>query len=156
MVMGIPAGMLLDAGHLRGLIAMGTVLEVGGLFATAQCTKYWQIFLAQGICVGLGSGLLGLASVAVIPLYWKKRKMFATGIAATGGSLGILHGDFEVKSLTSFGSWHHLPPYAAPPLRQSWISLGCTRTRFYHSGMHAGLPCHHASQRDSEEKRSAF
>ena len=88
MVVGIPAGIMLDRGHLRLLIALGTLFEVGGLFATAQCSKYWQIFLAQGVCVGLGSGLLGLTSVAVIPLYWKRKKMIATGIAATGSSLG--------------------------------------------------------------------
>jgi MFS family permease len=119
MVMGIPAGMLLDAGHLRGLIAAGTLLEVGGLFATAQCTQYWQIFLAQGICVGLGSGLLGLASVAVIPLYWKKRKMFATGIAATGGSLaGIIYPLMLRRLFVKVGF-----PWAVRAL--AFIILGC-------------------------------
>ena len=88
MGVGIPAGIMLDRGHLRLLIALGTLFEVGGLFATAQCSQYWQIFLAQGVCVGLGSGLLGLTSVAVIPLYWKRKKMIATGIEATGSSLG--------------------------------------------------------------------
>ncbi|KAF2475158.1 MFS general substrate transporter [Lindgomyces ingoldianus] len=92
MVVGIPAGVLLDAGHLHFLIAAGTLLEIAGLFALAECSKYWQIFLAQGICMGIGSGLLGLTSVAVIPLYFQRRKMIATGIAATGSSLaGILY-----------------------------------------------------------------
>ncbi len=59
------------------------------MFMTSLCSRYWQVLLAQGICVGLGSGLLGLTSAAVIPLYFSSRRMVATGIAATGSSLGM-------------------------------------------------------------------
>lgn len=90
MLVGVFAGWFLDAGHLRILLLMGTFLEVFGMFMTSLSTTYWQILLAQGICVGLGSGLLGLTSVAVIPLYFSKKRMIATGIAATGSSLGKL------------------------------------------------------------------
>lgn len=58
------------------------------MLMTSFATEYWQILLAQGICVGIGSGLLGLTSVSVIPLYFAKKRMIATGIAATGSSLG--------------------------------------------------------------------
>ncbi|PLB38219.1 MFS general substrate transporter [Aspergillus candidus] len=92
MLVGVFAGWFLDAGHLRILLIMGTFLEVFGMFMTSLSTTYWQILLAQGICVGLGSGLLGLTSVAVIPLYFSKKRMIATGIAATGSSLaGIIY-----------------------------------------------------------------
>lgn len=90
MLVGVFAGWFLDAGHLRILLLVGTFLEVFGMFMTSLSTTYWQILLAQGICVGLGSGLLGLTSVAVIPLYFSKKRMIATGIAATGSSLGKL------------------------------------------------------------------
>lgn len=58
------------------------------MFMLSLCTKYWQILLAQAFCVGIGSGLLGLTSVAIIPLWFRKKRMIATGIAATGSSLG--------------------------------------------------------------------
>lgn len=90
MVVGVFAGWFLDAGYLQPLILVGSFLEVFGMFMTSLCTKYWQVLLAQGICVGLGSGLLGLTSVAVIPLYFSKKRMIALGIAATGSSLGQL------------------------------------------------------------------
>lgn len=88
MLVGVFAGWFLDSGHLQSLLVIGSFLEVFGMFMTSLSTKYWQVLLAQGICVGLGSGLLGLASVGVIPLYFSKRRMIATGIAATGSSLG--------------------------------------------------------------------
>ena len=59
-----------------------------GMFMLSLCTKYWQVLLAQAFCVGIGSGLLGLTSVAVIPLYFRRKRMIATGIAATGSSTG--------------------------------------------------------------------
>jgi MFS family permease len=88
MLVGVFAGWLIDAGYLRVLLVSGTFLEFFGTLMTSFCTQYWQILLAQGICVGLGSGFLGLASVAIIPLYFSRKRMIATGIAATGSSLG--------------------------------------------------------------------
>ena len=65
----------------------GMFLEVFGMFMTSLGSKYWQILLSQGICVGLGSGLLALTSLAILPLYFVKRRLLAGGIAATGSGL---------------------------------------------------------------------
>lgn len=89
MIIGVFAGVLLHAGHLRFLIVVGTCFEVFGMMMTSLCTEYWQILHAQATCTGIGSGLLGLTSVAVIPLYFSSRRMIVTSIAATGSSLGM-------------------------------------------------------------------
>lgn len=52
------------------------------------CTEYWQVFLAQGVAVGLGLGCLFLPSVAGLAHYFSKKKSTALGIASSGGSLG--------------------------------------------------------------------
>ena len=44
--------------------------------------------LAQGITVGLGCGCLFIPSVAIVSTYFTSKKSFATGIAASGGSMG--------------------------------------------------------------------
>ena len=88
MVIGVCAGWLIDAGYLQFILIGGTFMTTLGMFMLSLCTKYWQILLAQAFCVGIGSGLLGLTSVAVIPLYFRKKRMLATGIAATGSSAG--------------------------------------------------------------------
>jgi hypothetical protein len=34
---------------------------------TSLCKEYWQVFLAQGVCGGLGLGILFLPAVGVVP-----------------------------------------------------------------------------------------
>ncbi|KAJ5933747.1 MFS general substrate transporter [Penicillium verhagenii] len=119
MLVGVFAGWFLDAGYLQALLIAGTFLEVFGIFMTSLCTKYWQVLLAQGICVGLGSGLLGLTSVAVIPFYFSKRRMIALGIAATGSSLaGIIYPTMMRRLFVSKGF-----PWAVRAL--AFLMLGC-------------------------------
>ncbi|KAL0940314.1 major facilitator superfamily transporter [Colletotrichum truncatum] len=107
MLIGVCAGWLLDAGYLRFILICGTTMTSLGLFMLSLCTTYWQILLAQAFCVGTGSGLLGLTCVAVIPLYFRRRRMVATGIAATGSSLaGIVYPIMERRLIASIGfSW---------------------------------------------------
>jgi MFS family permease len=46
--------------------------------------------LAQAVCVGVGCGCLFVPSVAIIATYFSRKKAFATGLAASGSSLGML------------------------------------------------------------------
>lgn len=82
------AGPIYDRGHPRLLIVFGSVLVVFGMMMTSLCSKYWQLLLAQGICVGFGAGCLFLPSIAIIPSYFTTKKSFAMGIAASGSSFG--------------------------------------------------------------------
>lgn len=88
MATGLFAGIVLDSGHLRAAMLVGIVLEALGMFMTSLSSQYWHFILAQGLCVGIGSGILSIVSLAIIPLYWRKRKMTAGGVAATGSGLG--------------------------------------------------------------------
>ncbi|KAL6855473.1 hypothetical protein ACO1O0_006622 [Amphichorda felina] len=51
-------------------------------------TKYWQILLAQGVCVGLGTCCLSIPSMAIVPLYFYKRRALAMATATVGSGLG--------------------------------------------------------------------
>jgi MFS family permease len=55
---------------------------------TSFAREYWQIFLTQGLCVGLGVGCLFLPSVAIVPTYFNKNRALATGVVVAGGSIG--------------------------------------------------------------------
>ncbi|KAL5356375.1 MFS general substrate transporter [Aspergillus floccosus] len=119
MLVGVIGGWLLDAGYLQTLLIVGSFLEVIGMFMTSLCTKYWQVLVAQGICVGLGSGLLGLTSVSVIPMYFSKKRMIAMGIAATGSSLaGIIYPIMLRRLFLSIGF-----PWAVRSL--AFLMMGC-------------------------------
>ncbi len=87
---GTFTGRLTDAGYFRALFVTGTALQVLGLFVTAQATVYWQVFLAQGVCMGLGNGCLFCPAIAVLSTYFSKRKSLAIGLAACGSATGGL------------------------------------------------------------------
>ena len=53
-------------------------------------TQYWQIFLAQGVCCGLGNGFLFCPMLAIVSTYFSERKSLAIGICACGGATGGL------------------------------------------------------------------
>lgn len=53
-------------------------------------TQYWQLFLAQGICCGLGNGCLFCPALSVVSTYFSKRRTLAIGICACGSATGGL------------------------------------------------------------------
>jgi len=75
-------------GHMRALIGVGSFMVVFGMMMTSISTEYYQVLLAQGVCLGFGSGCLFISCVAVVSTYFNKRRSFALGIAATGSSFG--------------------------------------------------------------------
>ncbi|KAK4443174.1 riboflavin transporter MCH5 protein [Podospora aff. communis PSN243] len=82
-------GRLYDTGHAKALVYVGSALNVLGLFAASFSQTYVQIFFSLGLCVGLGSGTLGVPSMAIVATYFDERKRpLATGIAATGAATG--------------------------------------------------------------------
>ncbi|KAG0646092.1 Aspyridones efflux apdF [Hyphodiscus hymeniophilus] len=88
LLIGIATGPMYDAGYFRALVATGSFLVVFGMMMTSLCTEYWQIMLAQALCIGVGCGCLFVPSVAIVSTYFSTKKALATGIAAAGSSLG--------------------------------------------------------------------
>ncbi|GMF67047.1 unnamed protein product [Aspergillus oryzae] len=78
------SGRATDAGMARLVVGVGAVLLLLGTFMTSLATKYWQIFLAQGICTGIGQGLMWLPSITLISTYFVRLRVFAVTAAATG------------------------------------------------------------------------
>jgi len=85
---GLATGPLFDHGFLRSLIYAGGILVVFGMMMTSISSRYWHIVLAQGIVVGLGCACFFIPSVAIIRLYFGKRRGLAMGVAASGSSIG--------------------------------------------------------------------
>ncbi|KAF8229643.1 MFS general substrate transporter [Tricholoma matsutake] len=86
LAMGLPAGRLLDKGYFKPVVGVGVVIYVFSIFmlSLAHIQKYYQLFLAQGIGMGLGAGLIYLPVVAVQAHHWRRRTALAMGITVTG------------------------------------------------------------------------
>ncbi|KAG9945681.1 MFS transporter, MCP family, solute carrier family 16, member 10, partial [Aureobasidium melanogenum] len=86
--LGTFAGRAMDAGYFVPTFAVGTVFQLVGIFMTSLSTKYWQLFLAQGVCTGIGSGILFTPSMALLSTYFSSHKGLAVALATTGNSAG--------------------------------------------------------------------
>ncbi|KAK3371065.1 major facilitator superfamily domain-containing protein [Lasiosphaeria ovina] len=89
-LVGCVSGRALDAGHLRATLALGMLLQLVGIFTSSVATQYWHLLLAQGICKGLGDGLMFCPAVAVVPTYFTTKRAAAMAIAAAGTATGGL------------------------------------------------------------------
>ena len=88
MLVGGIAGPIYDAGFAREVLFVGSFLIVLGQMMLSLCTEYWQVFLAQGISIGVGTGLIFVTGVAILSTYFSTRLALGLGIAATGSSIG--------------------------------------------------------------------
>ncbi len=83
-------GRLTDAGYFKQIIILGTVLQILGLFMASLSTQYWQLFLAQGVCLGLGNGCLFCPMISLVSTYFSKKRSLAIGMVACGSATGGL------------------------------------------------------------------
>jgi MFS family permease len=84
------SGRASDAGFFRPIFGLGACLTLVGIFTASAATQYWQLFLSQGVCLGLGSGLMFCPMLSLIPTYFSRHRSLAVGIAAAGSSTGGL------------------------------------------------------------------
>jgi len=85
---GILLGPFFDMKGPRLLIALGSVSLLLGTFTLAESTQYWHFMLTYGVLCGLGTSLIFTPAVASVAHFFARRRGLATGLAATGGSVG--------------------------------------------------------------------
>nr|OQO19667.1 hypothetical protein B0A51_10976 [Rachicladosporium sp. CCFEE 5018] len=86
--LGTWSGRALDAGLFRYVYCTGSVFQLLGIFSLSAATKYWQIFLAQGVCLGIANGLRFCPSMSLVSTYFSGKRSFATGLTALGSCTG--------------------------------------------------------------------
>lgn len=87
MLGGLVSGPLYDLGYFHHLVYIGLFLIVFGQFMVSLCYTYWQLMLAQGICIGFGSALVFLPATAVMDQYFDKKVSLAVSIGTAGSPI---------------------------------------------------------------------
>jgi MFS transporter, MCT family, solute carrier family 16 (monocarboxylic acid transporters), member 3 len=82
------SGRLADAGYVRETFSAGAFLVIFGTFATSLGHAYWHFFLAQGVTVGLGLGIMFMPPLQVLSSYFQRRRTLAVTGAASGTGIG--------------------------------------------------------------------
>ncbi|PQE07031.1 riboflavin transporter MCH5 protein [Rutstroemia sp. NJR-2017a BBW] len=85
---GIVTGPIFDRGYIRELLIIGTIITVLGVMMLSLAHEYYQILLAQGICVGIGSAILYVPSITLVASRFQRRRALAVCIATSGTAVG--------------------------------------------------------------------
>lgn len=84
----IAFGLLYDKYGSRPLLLISSPLYVFGLMMVSLSTQYWQLFLAQSICVGVNGGAIFTSCISTVPSWFSKRRATAYGIMLSGAGVG--------------------------------------------------------------------
>ncbi|KAI9682208.1 MAG: hypothetical protein M1817_000262 [Caeruleum heppii] len=85
---GVQIGPVFDKHGPRFLVLLGSCCTVASVLLLGICTQYWHFMLCWGVLGGLGTSLLFTPGIACIGHFFSKKRGAATGLAATGGSIG--------------------------------------------------------------------
>jgi MFS family permease len=85
---GVFSGRALDAGYFRPVVALGCSFQLLGIFTTSLCDQYWQFFLAQGVCQGIGNGLVFTPTLGLVSTYFLRKRSVAMNLVLSGSVSG--------------------------------------------------------------------
>ena len=75
---------------LQDQLIVGSIVSVTGIFLLSLCKTFWQIFLAQTLCVDLAFGLSFEPTLVLVTSYFDKKRPTALAVAVTGSCTGAL------------------------------------------------------------------
>ncbi|KAI1325560.1 MFS transporter, MCP family, solute carrier family 16, member 10 [Xylariaceae sp. FL0255] len=87
-LLGLLSGPLFDLGYYRLLLYTGSLLTVVGMMTLSLSTEYYQVLLSQGVCVGLGCGMLYIPTLSLVGDTFKTKRAVAMGLVTSGIALG--------------------------------------------------------------------
>ncbi|KAJ6019433.1 Short-chain dehydrogenase/reductase SDR [Penicillium canescens] len=127
---GSVSGRAFDTGYYRPVLWIGCAMQIVAVFVTSLCTKYWQVFLAQGVCQGLGNGLIFCPTIASVSTYFTTKRTIAISTAASGAATGgIVFPVIAEKLLPRIGFPWTVRVMGFVVLVNAAIVLSTTRTR---------------------------
>ncbi|KAJ5609719.1 hypothetical protein N7528_010286 [Penicillium herquei] len=85
---GVQIGPIFDARGPRALILAGSICEMAFIILLGFCTQYWHFMLVIGVLGGVGASLIFTPAISAVGHFFYEKRGLATGIAATGGSIG--------------------------------------------------------------------
>jgi MFS family permease len=87
---GVCSGPLFDRGYGKVLICTGCLTVVFGMMMLSISQKYYQIMLAQGVCSGIGAGIIYVPILALVnSTFVSVKRAVANGFVTLGASVGM-------------------------------------------------------------------
>ncbi|KAK5053778.1 hypothetical protein LTR84_001739 [Exophiala bonariae] len=98
-LVGILSGPIFDLGYYQTLMFAGAIICVSGVMLVSLATKYWQVMLCQGICVGLGCGMIFIPTLALVTRSFQRRRALAVATVFSGTPVGAIMYGFVFSRL---------------------------------------------------------
>ncbi|GAA5906685.1 uncharacterized protein JCM6883_004555 [Sporobolomyces salmoneus] len=84
------AGVLFDKGYFRYQLAFGSIFWIIGLSCLSICESFIEIFLCHSLCMGIALGAMFSPCLSVLGTYFKRKRAFVVGVAASGTAVGAV------------------------------------------------------------------
>lgn len=69
-------------------MCVGLLLQTTGYITAGFTTHIWQLYLSQGVLVGLGIGFIYVPSIPVLSQWFHSRRSLANGVSSAGSGVG--------------------------------------------------------------------
>ncbi|KAG1905751.1 MFS general substrate transporter [Suillus fuscotomentosus] len=86
----LATGRMFDLGYFKIPFFAASCVLVACTFLTAECTKFWQLFLTQGVGLGVSCGFLFSPAVVIVSHWFSKRRGLALSLTTVGTALGSI------------------------------------------------------------------
>ncbi|KAK0567690.1 hypothetical protein OC844_000142 [Tilletia horrida] len=103
--MTVPSGYLLTWFGPKVPIILGTLFLIAGTVSASFARTWTTLFLSQGLCAGIGEGLIMLPVISTPTEWFCKKRSFASGLVAAGSALGGVLLPIAINRLLNF---HHV------------------------------------------------
>ncbi|KAG2150667.1 MFS general substrate transporter [Suillus bovinus] len=83
-------GRLFDLGYFKIPFFAASCVLVACTFLIAECTQFWQLFLTQGVGLGVGCGFLFSPAIVIVSQWFSKKRGLALSLTTVGAALGSI------------------------------------------------------------------
>lgn len=96
---GVQIGPIFDSRGPHLLVLIGSILVMVMTVVMGFCKEYWQFMLVIGVAGGLGTSMIFTPAISAVSHFFNEKRGVATGLAATGGSVGGVIFPLALESL---------------------------------------------------------
>ncbi|BGP41890.1 hypothetical protein JCM10449v2_005884 [Rhodotorula kratochvilovae] len=84
------AGVAFDRGFFPYQLSLGSLAWLGGVFGLSFARTFVQIFVCQAVVMGLALGSFFAPCLSILGTYFRRRRAFVVGVAASGTAIGAV------------------------------------------------------------------
>ncbi|CAF1366167.1 unnamed protein product [Adineta steineri] len=117
----------------RKVTIAGACIASFGFFLSVWWTNIWFYYATIGVIGGIGLGLMYLAALASVKLYFKHKRGLAMGIAVCGSGVGTFVFSYVMNEIVNIRSWINYPTALLVEAGIILVGILCGATMMYRS-----------------------